>query len=198
MNVLKVGPQILADGAENPQRGGRLGEGIVQQLHGRYFETGYRGNAFSAANQAAQAVSVALATTYTGFLLYNPIGSGKILVPLKAKFAVSVAPAAIATIGLIQGVQTSAPTGLTALTIQSSQVGSGATGVGKAYSAATITTPTWLMQLVDGFTAVALSAPQPPTDLEGIVQILPGGFLAFGALTAVTGLGSMFWEEVSV
>jgi len=130
-------------------------------------------------------------------MLYNPLGSGKILVPLKVKYALSVAPAAIATLGLIQGVQSAAPTGLTALTVRSSQIGNSITGAGVAYSAATIATPIWAMQLWDGFTAAALPSPTQPEDLGGLFQILPGGFLAIGALTAVTGLGSIYWEEIS-
>lgn len=194
----QVGPGVYQDGAEQPIRIGKTGDVIVSELHGRYFEQGYRGRIFSAANQAAQAISVALATTYTGLLLYNPPNSGKILVPLKVKWALSVAPAAIATIGLLGGF--AATGGVTAQTtklgIQSSQIGSGAVGVGIALSAATIATPTWIHELYDGFTAAALPAPTLPVDLEGEIQILPGGFLGVGALTAVTGLGSLFWEEV--
>lgn len=196
MNIIRVGPDVIADGSEAPLRAGKTGEAVITNLHGRYFEQTYRGNMFSAANQAAQAVSVALATTYTGLMLYNPIGSGKILVPNLVKFSLSVAPAAIASIGLISGVQTAAPTGLTALTVRSTQIGNASTGSGVAYSAATISTPVWLQQLVDGFTAAALPAPSPVVDLQGAYEILPGGFIAIGALTAVTGLGSITWEEV--
>lgn len=198
MDVLQVGPAIYGDGLSKPMRGGKSGEGIVGQLHARYFEAGYRGALFSAANQAAQAVSVGLATTYTGLLLYNPLNSGKILVPSKLKFGLSVAPVGIGNIGLIQGYSgnggVSAQT--TKLTVQSSQIGNAVAGVGICLSAATIATPTWAFQLWDGFTAAALPAPQPPIDLDGIFQIYPGGFLAIGALTAITGLGAIVWEEV--
>lgn len=196
----QVGEQALQDGAEQTMRMGKTGEQIIQQLHPRYFEAGYRGKMFSAANQAAQAVSVALATAYTGLCLYNPVGSGKILIPTKVKYALSVAPAAIATLGLIAGfAATGGVTAQTAkLTIQSSQIGNLAAGVGIVLNQATIVTPTWLFELWDGFTAAALPAPQTPVDLEGMFQILPGGFIAIGALTAVTGLGSIVWEEVSL
>lgn len=199
--VGQVGPSVLGDGVgTQPFRQGKAGEQIIQQLHGRYFEQAYRGNIFSAANQAAQAVSAALATTYTGLLLYNPVGSGKILVPLKVKFSLSVAPAAIAPIGLIGGFAATggvtAPT--TPLGVQISQIGNLSKGVGIVLSAATIVTPTWIKQLWDGFTAAALPAPQAPVDLEGMIEILPGGFLAIGALATVTGLGSIFWEEVGL
>jgi hypothetical protein len=193
-----VGPFRAALGADTVIRLGADSETIMQQLHARYVEQTVRGNIFSAANQAAQAVSVALATTYTGLCLYNPVGSGKILVPNKIKYALSVAPAAIATLGLITGY--SATGGVTALTtrlsVQATQIGSAAVGVGIALSAATIVTPTWLQQLLDGFTAAALPAPTAPIDLDGLYAIYPGGFIAVGALTAVTGLGSIAWEEI--
>lgn len=194
-----VGPQGTSsgDGAQLILRTGRTGEQIIQQLHARYFEQTYRGGMYSAANQAAQAVSVALATTYTGIGLYNPPGSGVNLVPNKVKFALSVAPAAIATIGLISCFS---PTGAvttqtTVLAARGNMLGAAA-GKGIALAAATIATPVWHMALLDGFTAAALPNPSVPIDLDGAIIIPPGGFLGIGALTAVTGLGSIFWEEV--
>lgn len=194
-----VGPSAsnAQDGATGVElRQGHTGELIVSQYTSRYQELTARGVVFSAANQAAAAISVALATTYTGIGLYNPLGSNKMLVPLKWKFALSVAPAAIATIGLISTVQAAAPTGTTALGVRSNQVGNtAAAAAGQAFSAATILTPVWHQQAVDGFTAAALPAPSPIFDLDGSLVIFPGGFLAIGALTTVTGLGSISWAE---
>lgn len=194
-----VGPVFGNDGSDLIMRQGKTGETIIGQLNPRYYEQSGRGNMYSAANQAAQAVSVALATTYTGLCLYNPLLSGKLLVPTKIKFALSVAPAAIATIGLIQGY--SATGGVTAqttpLTAANNYIG-GAAGVARPLSAATIVTPTWLMQIADGFTAAALPAPNLHTDLDGLFVIPPGGFIAIGALTAITGLGSISWAEVQL
>jgi hypothetical protein len=197
-----VGPQAKAAGDGTPieLRAGRTGELAVVELHGRYFEAMRVGLMFSAANQAAQAVSVALTTTYTGILLYNPVGSGKILVPNKWKYALSVAPGAISVLGLLQGY--SATGGVTAqttkLTTLSNQIGNSGVGVGIALSAATITTPTVLAALWDGFTASSLPNPTVPVDLEGAVGILPGGYVGIYALTAVTGIGSVFWEEIDL
>ena len=176
------------------------GDLAVSELHARYFEQGRAGNVFSAASQAATSVSAGLATTYTGLLLYNPVGSGVMLVPSKVKYALSAAPAAAANIGLIAGF---APAGgvsalTTRLANQSSQIGNASIGKAIALSAATITTPTWLFELYDAFTAAAFPSPTPPVDLEGIYQILPGGFIAIGATTAVSGLGVIVWEEVPI
>jgi hypothetical protein len=198
----QVGQQLNANGAVPLQGLRQLPQGdmAVSELHPRYFEQGRYGNTYTAANQAAQAISVALATTYTGLLLYNPIGSGVMLVPTKIAYPLSVAPVAIATIGLIAGF--AATGGVTAQTTklvnQSSQIGNASTGKGIALSAATIVTPTWIMGLRDGAAAAAFPADIGPVDLEGIFQILPGGFIAVGALTAVTGLGSIAWEEVPI
>ena len=191
----QAGPQALGRNSEGDVRAGNTGEVMVSEFLPPYAQGVLDGNVYSAANQAAQAVSVALATTYTGLLVYNPIGSGVILIPRLVKFALSVAPAAIASIGLISGVQSAAPTGLTALNVRNNQIGNAGSGKGLAYSAATIATPIWQQQLVDGFTAAALPAPSPLVDLKGDVVLLPGAFLAIGALTAVTGLGSISWQE---
>ena len=197
-----VGPIVASDGT-TPAAGirvGKSGEVVVQELHGRYYEQVYRGNMWSAANQAAQAISVALATTYTGLLLYNPPNSGVNLVPNKVKFALTVAPAAIASLGLIAGF--AATGGVTAQTTklvpQNNFLNTQASPHGIALAAATIVTPTWLLPLSDGFTAAAFPAPLLPFDLEGCFIVPPGAFIGIGALTAVTGLGGISWEEVPV
>jgi hypothetical protein len=193
------GKQYLSNGSDGDIRGGRSGEIMMSNYLPRYAQAGIDGDAYAAANIAAQAVSVALATAYTGLVLYNPVGSGVILVPTLVKFALSVAPAAIASIGLIAGF--AATGGVTAFTTplipRSTQIGNSSIAKGQALSAATLTaTPVWLHQLYDGSTAAALPAPQPPVDLQGAFQILPGGYIAIGALTAISGLGSIVWHEV--
>jgi hypothetical protein len=196
----QVGPQVLGDGVPAVARGGKSGELVVQELHGRYYEQAYRKNTFYAANQAATAWSVALNTTFTGLVLSNPSGSGVNLVPLQVGFALSVAPVAISSIGLFGGFLA---TGITAhttpLTPGQTFLG-GPPGVGKADAAATLVgTPVWLHQLMGGFTAGALPGTSPNIILlDGIFVIPPGAYLGIAALTAVTGFGSIIWEEVAV
>jgi hypothetical protein len=191
----------MAPGTNPTFRQGQMGELIVSELQGRYYENAYRQNLFWAANQAAQAVSVALATTYTGICLSNPAGNTKNLVPLKLQYALSVAPAAIATLGIITGyASTGVTVHTTALTPASTLIGTGPAPTAKADSAATLVgTPAWSMQFSSGFTAAALpSTGATVIDLEGVFIIPPGGYLALGALTAVTGLGAIVWAEVPV
>jgi len=197
---LTVGPQTGTDGAVVASRAGRTGEGIVTELQARYAEQVIRGNTFLAANTGAQAVSVALATTYTGLCLSNPIGSVRNLVLVEVSFGLTVAPAAIASIHLIGGSSATAQvTHTTPVTPTSALLGSSFTAAGKADSAATIPTPIYLDTLMGGFTAAALpSSPSTTFDIAGRIVLGPGGFIAIGALTAVTGIGSMTWVEVPV
>lgn len=194
-----VGEFTQADGDAIRLRQGRMLDLIGSQLQPRYFEQSSRQRVFAAASQAAQAISVALTTTYTGLCLSNPIQSSVVLVPLQVGLALSVAPAAIAPIGLIGGYSaTTDVTHTTPLTPMQGLIKGGA-GVAKADAAATIPTPVWLQQLMGGFTAAALPSASPSLiDLGGVWIVPPGGFIAIGALTAVTGLWSMNWMELPI
>ena len=200
-----VGQQLTGDGATPPQgvRQGKLGDMIVSELHGKYYEQAVRGNLFIASNVAAQAVSVALTTTYTGLCLSNPLGSTKNLVLLGGQYALSVAPAAIASLHLIGGY--SATTNVTHTTplaapgIQNCLLGTGAAGSAKVDSASTIVNPGYIMGLGSGFTAAALYSTTPLwIDFAGLVVLPPGAWVAWGALTAVTGFATLAWEEVPI
>ena len=195
-----VGPQQLTVGsvAQN-LRSGRNGDVIVSELHGRYFETNNSRALFAASTQAAQAVSVALATTYTGLCLSNPIGSGVNLVLNKVGIALSVAPAGIAPMGIMTGYNgTTNVTHTTPGTPRSQFFGAGAAGQALVDTSATLPTAPFLNTvLMGGFTAAALPSGNPVLiDLEGAIILPPGAYACIYALTAVTGLFSMGWEEV--
>ncbi len=168
--------------------------------HGKYKDAIDRDALFSASNTGAQAVSVALNTTYTGICLSNPLGSGKRLDLHAVGIGISVAPAGIATLHLIGGSSPSTNvTHTAALTPVSNKLGSLAAATGKADSQATIPTPVYLHSLGSGFTAGALYATTPGiTHLESMFSLLPGGFIAVGALTAITGIFSFVWEEIAL
>lgn len=195
----RVGIVIGADGSIQTIRLAKTGEVVASDAHGRYYEAASRGKLYYSASQAAQAISVALATTYTGNMLSNPLGSGYNLSLLQVGLALSVAPAAIATLGLIGGYSaTTQVTHTTALTVGNTNLQLGM-GVARADSAATIPTPLWLQHLWSGFTAAALpSTTSMVIDIAGSWVIPPGGFIGIGALTAVTGLWSLLWEEIAL
>ena len=198
----RVGAAIANDGAVDTARIGATGELMTSQLQARHYENVYRGNVFIAHNTAAQAISVALATTYTGLCLSNPANSGKNLVILAAGLALSVAPAAIASIHIIgaySGTQVTHTTPLASPGIQNALLGGPQNSVAKVDSAATIPAPGYILPLMGGFTAAALPAP-PRTlvPIDGQIIVPPSAFVCIGALTAVTGFSSFVWAEVPV
>jgi hypothetical protein len=184
-------------------RGGQLGEAIVQELHGRYYETCYRKNMFSAASQAAVTTTVGLATTYTGLCIYNPIGSTINMVVNKVGYSFIVAFPAGSAIGLMAGYNAAtAVSGVTAITPTSQFLGQ-PVGQGLAASAITLpTAPTVRQLLASGLTGAITTEEMvsgDTIDLEGAIIIPPGGYLAMYTST-VSGTSGMFasfqWEEV--
>src|ERR1035437_2677585 len=179
---------------QNDNRLGKTNETMVSDSMARYYDSAVNAKTFYAASQAATTWSVALATTATGLIVSNPAGSGVNLVIKKVSFALSVAPAGIASIGIFGG-WTSAgiATHTTPLVPASTFLGAGSTPRGLADGAATLVgTPVWLMPIMGGFTAAALVATTPAiVDLEGSVIISPGGYVGIGALTAVVGFGGI-------
>jgi hypothetical protein len=78
-NDLLVGVSRRTDDSMTVPRGGNQGEALVGELNPKYFEQCLRGNAFVYSTPAAGAVLNVLGTTSAPFL-WNPLGSGRILV----------------------------------------------------------------------------------------------------------------------
>lgn len=204
----QVGPisqtSSIAAGTWVPLRQGQLGEGVFQQLHGRYYETAYRRNLYNAANQAGVVTTVGLNTTYTGLCLSNPVGSGWNISINKVGFSFLLAFPAAATIGLMCGYN--AATNVThtvAGVVHSNFFGIGATGVGLVDTSSTLPTAPFLTHVfATGLTGAITTTPVVPStlvDLEGSVILPPGGYAAIYTSTvsgAASLLGSFQWEEI--
>ena len=86
---LLVGPVSAADGTKPQARGGRLGDVIVSELHGKYFEQTVRGNVYAltltttSSTIAAGNINAAAAAASTQFALWNPPSSKVNVVLLK-------------------------------------------------------------------------------------------------------------------
>lgn len=194
----EVGQKLTADSVEKNVRLSRYQELIIAPGLGDYAEGVRNGELFFGANVAAQAISVALATTYTGLVLSNPINSPNILYVLQASFALSVAPAGIAPLAFLTGKNTSTEvTHTTPIAPLPALIGSALEAIGNIDSAATLpTAPVYTIPFLGGFTAGALFGTSPAVvDLKGSIALLPGSYFAIGALTAVTGLGGILWQE---
>lgn len=196
----------MAAGTTPPARQGQLGELIVSELHGKYYETTYRRNMFTATLTSGTTTSAALSTTFTGLLVLNPNGSPVNLVVNKVGFAFIVAFAAGAAIGLQSGTQyTALLSGLTTTntSVRSNLIGSGVVGNALTYSAATTTGPVVQQIFGAGLTGAITTTPQVYSyfDVEGGLIVPPGAWIATYTSTASGSSGmlaSIQYEEVPI
>ena len=193
----------ITAGTTPPVRQGQLGDVIVSELHGRYYETAYRRNMYTATLTAGTTTSAALSTTFTGLLLLNPNNSQVNVVINKVGLSFLVAFAAASAIGLQVGNQsTAALSGLTTTNtvVRPNFVGAG-TGTALTYSAATTTGPVLQTIFGSGLTGAITTTPAVYSyfDLEGSLVLPPGAWVGTYTSTA-SGASSMLasiqYEEV--
>jgi hypothetical protein len=152
---------------------------------------------------AGQVTTVGLAATYTGLCLSNPVGSAVNLSVISAGFSFIVAFAAGAHIGLMTGYNATTDVTHTAAVTVRNQLFSGAGGVGKLDSSATLpTAPTLNLILGSGLTGAITTTPFVPSGLvpiEGAIELIPGAYIAFYTSTVSGAAGGAFsfqWEEI--
>ncbi len=201
--LLAAGPRGLkqTDGTRTDlERIGQQLDRIVSQLHGQMYEQALRLNMFFAANQAEQAVSVDLTTTYTGLCLNNPAGNTKNLVPRQISFGINTHQVALAGLGLLGGYAAAGVvTHASALVTYSTMLGDATAASGLADDECTIVgTPLVLMPFIstDIITTGAPAKGIGLVDVGGSIIIPPGAYVAIWAETAVTGFFGITWEEV--
>lgn len=202
------------DGANPPLLQGKQGELIASELHGKYYTQSYRGNAYWASAAAAGIITTAFSnTTYVGLLLWNPQGSGKNLVPIRAMQGRILAATTVAAWGhafLLNagaGVATAAPlSAFTAITATRGAANNpGLTGQGNSVAlvggGATFTTAlAWgrANGFSEGTNTTAVVDQVQLEDFDGSLIIPPGTLMAVFAATAAQGgtwVPSILWEE---
>lgn len=200
-----VGPVKYADGISVGQdRFGRLGDKIVSELNGRYYENTSRGNTFFAASQAVATTTVGLATTYTGLCLSNPIGSGVNLSLLFAFVNQSVIQATqVEAFALATGFNaTTNVTHTTPGTVQTALVGASAnSSVAKVDTAATLpTAPVYTIPITNTATATQ-NAPGDAVEIAGSIVLAPGAYACFVTPGQASVAGMWFgftWAEIPI
>jgi hypothetical protein len=195
----------IAPGSNPPIRQGQLGDVIVSELHGRYYETAYRRNMFTATLTAGTTTSAASTTTFTGLALYNPTYSTVNLVINKVGMSFIVAFAAGSAFGLQTGIsQTPIATFVTTNASVAGQYVGQPAGQAVAYSSATLTaTPVVRTIFGSGLTGAITTTPFITNffDMEGSIIVPPGGFVATYTSTASGASGtfaSFQYEEVPI
>ncbi len=173
-------------------------EAITSQMNGRLWELAKRGQLFFACSQAATTTTVALNSTYTGLCLSNPAASGKILQPHRVGIALSVAPAAEATISLAGGYAAAGiVTHSTPLVVYNTKLGtSAASAVAKADAAATLVgTELDIMPLLGSGETGAETFGPGLFNIDGAVCIPPGAYVFIETLTVAVGFFGIWWSE---
>lgn len=187
-----------APGTVAQMRQGQLGDIMVSELQGRYYEQTYRKNKFSWSNTAAVTPAATFAGTAPTTCLFNPPGSTVNLVLTKVAAVFAAAPAGAVVLGLVAGFNAAAPTGVTAGAPQSNFVG-GAAGQGKTASAVTVgTAPALVLPLLAVEAASSITPPAAFVDIGGSIVIPPGGYVAINSNAAASIIGSFEWDEVPV
>lgn len=196
-----VGEVNYANGSQNIQaRGGRQGEIMVSELHGKYTSQVLAGNVFSCSNQAKVAATAGLATTWTGLGVSNPTGSGYNLALLEFGFGTEIAADAAGAVGLMWTTNSGFASG--SITCYNRLIG-GRGSVALADNGATIATPILIgTYFTMGTLAVTgIHAVGPFTvNLDGSIVIPPGYAVCsyvFAATTATHQFHFM-WEEIPV
>jgi hypothetical protein len=206
----------LADGLSIPLLQGKQAELVATELHGKYYTQAYRANAYYASVAATGVVTTAFSNgTYVGLLLWNPQGSGKNLVPIRAVQGRILAATTVAAWGHAylanagSGLGTAAP--LSAFTTIAAALRGplnqpGITGQGNSVAlvgaGATFTTAlTWgrANGLAVGTETTAIVEQAFVEDFDGMLIIPPGTVFAPFAATAAQGgtwVPSIVWEEV--
>jgi hypothetical protein len=197
------GVQNNSDSSFFNARGGKQGDIMVSELHGRYYEQTYRGKCFSASIQAVATSTVGLATTYTGLVLSNPVASTVNLVLNKASVMQSVIqsvqPEAYAIACGYNG--TTDVTHTTPLAIKSNLIGSGDSSAARADISATLPTAPFYHTFVHNTASATVNGTGSVVDLEGSIILIPGAYAMWvtPAQASVAGLWFSFsWEEVPV
>lgn len=212
----QVGPvtstSSLAAGAAINGRLGNMGEDIVSELHGRYYETTYRRAMFTGATQAAIATATVAGPTAstTGVpVLYNPIGNVNNVVLTKVGVGFILAPAAPLVYGIATGYNgaTAVSGTLTSVTPKNRFIGLGAAPTAAMYFSAAITLPTAptadiILGTVDtGAITTSPTGPFSMVDLEGSIILPPGAYACLytsAVMVASSLLASFQWEEVPI
>lgn len=205
-----VGPQVDQDSGLVAVRSGRSGEVVVTEVHGKYYETNYRGGLYWATMTAGVIFPAPGATAANVMTLANPAGSGKNLVLVSFDMIFTVIPGTPLTglYGLFVNNNpiAAAVTG-TAIAPQSGIIGSALAPVAKPFSTSTLpVAPSLLIPFgakATGEVATAVPITGVPSfhiDFDGRVILAPGTAITPQQTVADTTNGSVIcafcWEEV--
>jgi hypothetical protein len=210
----QVGPintsASLSAGTQTVARYGNMGDQIVSELHGRYYEAAYRKSLFTAGVSTAFAAATtgSPTTTITGAqVLYNPIGNAYNVVLQKVSIGFILAQIAN-VIGIATGYNATTNLSGTLTTTTAAPKNrflNGPAPTAQSFCSASITLPTAgsldTVLLQTGSVATTSIATVGPLvyDLEGSIILPPGGYAHIwtqGIVPSGSMISTFSWEEV--
>jgi len=184
----QVGPvsttSSISAGVLVPGRTGNMGEDIVSELHGRYYEATYRRSMFTAgvSTLIATATTASPTTTITGAqVLYNPIGNTVNVVLNKVALGFALANLA-GVVGIATGYN-------------------GSTAISGTLTTVTATPKSRFVGPGAALATTGFAMQQMTYDLEGGIILPPGGYATIWSnfiIPASSLLSTFQWEEVPV
>lgn len=218
----QVGEQQIANGTGlQPFRQGNLGEIVVQELHGRFYEQVYRGHTYSNGMTvtALSANTISLTATTTPILgVWNPTTSGVNVVLLQAAIQSYIntftTPVSAGSFVWASSTGNAAISTGTAPFNRKTLASTGSQAKGMAFVALTgLTNNLVIFEGADflsptGLTYGTIVAPTAGTSLtsfggvqniDGSIVVPPGGVIALLNTTSTTTMsvnGRLLWEEV--
>ena len=195
---------------QNSLAQGWLNESLVSELLAPYASLAQNGLVFTAAMQAVTALSLLSTATATGLILVNPASSGKNLHLLELSVqtsATEVATGSNIVLAFNGNPVAAAVVNTTPATISNALLGSGASSVARANTAATLpAVPIALRPVAFANTTFGVAATaglaQVPTikeEFRGGIIIAPGCSVSLAALTtAISVLASFTWAELPI
>ena len=162
-----------------------------------------KGQVFTASNTSAKSV-IAVTTSMTGVILYNPAGSGKKLILAHAGWVWTTAPAAVHNIGIaLAAPHVTVPATLTAIgsgVLAADGSGNAGASVARAYDAAALPVAPVIQRWSFGATYGSGVGESPAAlidYIDGALILIPGAVMTFAAVTTTAvGMGSISWIEV--
>ncbi len=177
---------------------------LTSELLPRYACLALAGVVYTAVNTVQQALSLSGTTTYTGLVIANPANSGKNLILIDASFGLGTLQGGLGAIAFFSGTtvalttgNSSGPKGVPTLLGTS---GSSAANVG---ASATLGANPILIRAFAGTqwvtTGTTSNIQIVKDEVAGLIVIPPGQLMGIVAVsTAVTGIASLTWGELSV
>lgn len=209
----QVGEIVANDGATPIIRSGRLGDQIVSELHGKYYEQNMRGRVFKGLSASGGIALLVPATTGGHPMLWNPTGSGVNVSVIRLALSYvsgNNAPTAIEWASVANaGAQAATASPIATATLVAPSKGVvGGTGSPKALwspttNTFTTTAPVFLEPTgfaLDTMVATSTNAPFPfIVDYDGMLVVAPNNAICLCAqATTTTAVFQVMcvWEEI--